>query len=125
MTKKVLVIDDSPLMHRMYELALRAYPNHQIEPVCAADGHAGLQQLNEHGDVELIFLDVNMPSMSGLEFLNIVQGDEALRPIPVVLQSTEDHADDIARGLESGATAYLTKPFTPEQLHGVLDQILN
>lgn len=125
MRKKVLVVDDSQLMHRMYDLALKAYARHELEPHFASDGFEGLTSLHDHPDVEVIMLDVNMPSMSGLEFLERVKAEDAFRDIPVVLQSTEDSEDDIARGLEAGAYGYLTKPFTPQRLHTLLDEVLS
>lgn len=123
--RKVLVVDDSQLMHKMYELALRAYPGCVVEAHCAANGYEGLAQLKSHPDVDLIMLDVNMPTMSGLEFLSHVKKEPALREIPVVLQTSEDSKDDMRRGLEAGARAYLTKPFTPQQVHALLDLIFN
>jgi CheY-like chemotaxis protein len=122
---KVLVVDDSQLIHKMYELALRAYPRCELESHFASDGFEGLAQLQRHPDIGLIMLDVNMPSMSGLEFLTRVKAEPALRGIPVVLQSTEDSEDDIRRGMEAGAWGYLTKPYTPQRLHALLDEILD
>jgi two-component system chemotaxis response regulator CheY len=123
--RKVLVVDDSQLMHKMYELALRAYPGCEVEAHFAANGYEGLAQLKCHPDTDLIMLDVNMPTMSGLEFLAHVKGEPVLREIPVVLQTSEDSEDDMRRGLEAGAEGYLTKPFTPDRVHGVLDQIFS
>ena len=124
MKKKVLVVEDSLLLHKMFDLSLRAYPTHEIEPVFAIDGREGLIKLGQHNDVDLILLDVNMPNMSGLEFLEHLRREEAFRDVAVVLQSTEDQQEDIDRGLEAGAVGYLTKPFTPAQLHALLDNVL-
>ena len=122
--KKVLVVDDSQLMHKMYALALKAYPGCEVEPQFATDGFDGLARLHEHPDIDLIMLDVNMPSMSGLEFLERLKAERAFKSIPVILQSTEDSRDDIQRGLALGACGYLTKPFTPQRLHALLDEVL-
>src|SRR5256885_6609035 len=67
-TKKVLVVDDSKLLHRMFEMMLRGFPL-----VHAFDGREALDRLAEHKDVELILLDINMPRMNGLEFLTAVK----------------------------------------------------
>lgn len=125
MQKKVLVVDDSKLLHKMFDIALRSYRACTLQTVFALDGEEGLTRLSEHPDVDLVLLDVNMPTMSGLEFLRRVKAQPGLRDIRVVLQSTEDSKDDVARGLEAGANGYLTKPFTPPQLHALLDQMLS
>ncbi|HTR21728.1 MAG TPA: response regulator [Gemmatimonadales bacterium] len=124
MPKKVLVVDDSILLHRMYELALKSYARAEIAPVLASDGREAFVRLQEHPDVVLILLDVNMPAMSGLEFLERLRAEPAFRDVRVVLQSTEDQIQDVRRGLAAGAVGYLTKPFTPRQLHQLLDVVL-
>ena len=124
MRKKVLVVDDSVLLHKMYELALKAYKGMPLDAHFASDGREGLSRLHENPDMDLILLDVNMPTMSGLEFLQHVKAEQAFAAIPVVLQSTEDSAEDIERGIAAGAHGYLTKPFTPKQLHEMLDEVL-
>jgi len=124
MSVKVLVVDDSVLLHKMYDLALRAYRGCVVEPLFAANGREGLIQLQAHPDVALVLLDVNMPTMSGLEFLKQVKAEPVIAGIPVVMQSTEDQQGDIQRALEAGAVGYLTKPFTPAQLHALLNDAL-
>jgi CheY-like chemotaxis protein len=120
---KVLVVDDSLLMHKMYALALRAYPR-GVEVLFAANGREGMARLQEHPDTALVLLDINMPELNGLEFLARLRAEPALRDVPVVLQSTEDQQEDMERGLQAGARGYLTKPFTPPQLHQLLDAVL-
>jgi CheY-like chemotaxis protein len=124
MPVKILVVDDSTLLHKMYDLALRAYRACAIEPHFASNGRDGLVQLQAHPDVALILLDVNMPTMSGLEFLRHVKAEPAMAHVPVVMQSTEDQQDDVRRALDAGASSYLAKPFTPAQLHALLDTYL-
>lgn len=124
MSVKVLVVDDSVLLHKMYDLALHAYRGCAVQPLFAANGREGLIQLQAHPDVALILLDVNMPTMSGLEFLKQVKAEPVIAGIPVAMQSTEDQQGDIQRALEAGAVGYLTKPFTPAQLHALLDDVL-
>ena len=125
MKKKVLVVDDSLLLHRMYDLALRSYARCVVEPHFAASGAEALERLSEHPDMSLIMLDINMPAMTGLECLDRLRREPALCEIPVVLQSTEDQLSDIHRGLAAGARGYLTKPFSPAQLHQLLDTVLS
>ena len=91
--------------------------------IFAQNGQEGLVRLHEHPDTDLILLDINMATMSGLEFLSRVKSESAFRSIDVILQTTEDSSRDVARGLEAGARAYLPKPFTPQQLHEKLDEV--
>ncbi len=116
--KKVLVVDDSKLLHRMFEMMLRGFPL-----VHAYDGREGLDRLGEHKDVDLILLDINMPRMNGLEFLAAVKGNPELAKIPVVIITTEGTEDDTQRGMQAGAAAYVKKPFRNEELLGVITKL--
>jgi len=118
--KKALVIDDSSLIHKMFKVML---PSSTL--VCAADGREALQRLTEHPDVELIFLDINMPNMNGLEFLAQVKADAALAPIPVIIVSTEGKEEDTIRGLRAGAAAYIKKPFRNEVVQSLIRKVLD
>jgi len=116
--KKVLVVDDSKLMHKMYEVMLRQYPL-----VYALDGREALARLEEHQDVDLVLLDINMPNMNGLEFLGEMRADSGKSGIAVVVISTEGREEDTARGLEAGAAAYLKKPFHREEILYVIARL--
>jgi two-component system, chemotaxis family, chemotaxis protein CheY len=117
-TKKILVVEDSRLIHKMYEVMLRP-----ITLVSAFDGQDGLAKLNQNPDVDFIILDINMPKMTGLEFIAHIKAVPALANIPVVIVSTEGKEEDVARGLRSGATAYLRKPFQREDLLKIVNRI--
>jgi two-component system chemotaxis response regulator CheY len=116
--KKALVIDDSKLIHKMFSVLLR-----NCELVHAHDGREALQRLQEHPDVEVILLDINMPNMNGLEFLDVVKRDGALAGIPVIIISTEGKEEDTIRGLEAGAAAYIRKPFQAEEVLDILARL--
>lgn len=117
--KKALVIDDSSLIHKMFKLML---PHSTV--VCAADGREALQKLAAEPDVDLIFLDINMPAMNGLEFLAQVKADAALAQIPVIIVSTEGKEEDTIRGLRAGAAAYVKKPFRNEALQDLIRKVM-
>ena len=125
MSRKILVVDDSKLMQRMYDIALKAYLGCATELHCVNSGEEALAWLAANQDVSMMFLDVNMPGMSGLELLVHIQADDSLRDIPVVLQSTADSFAEMERGLTLGANAILIKPFTTVRLHALLDQVLS
>jgi len=117
-SRKILIIDDSKLIHKMFEVML---PEHRL--VHAIDGVEGLQKLAEHADVGLILLDINMPRMNGLEFLDEVKGDKAFSEIPVVVISTRGKEEDTLRAMESGASEYITKPFQSEQVLDIVSRL--
>lgn len=112
---KVLVVDDSELMHRMYSLFLRG-----VSLVHARDGEEALERLGEHDDVDLMLLDINMPKKSGFEVLAAL-GERGVVPrLPVIVITTEGREEDAARGLAAGAAAYLTKPFQADQIRSAI-----
>jgi CheY-like chemotaxis protein len=117
-SKKILVVEDSRLIHKMYEVMLRP-----IALVSAFDGQDGLAKLKQNPDVDFIILDINMPKMTGLEFIAHIKAVPDLANIPVVIVSTEGKEEDVARGLQSGATAYLRKPFQREDLLKIVNRI--
>lgn len=116
--RKVLVVDDSKLMHKMYEVMLRQYPL-----VYALDGRQALDRLRDNSDVELVLLDINMPNMNGLEFLAQLRSDGAWAALPVIIISTEGREEDTARGIEAGANAYIKKPFHSEEILDVIARL--
>jgi CheY-like chemotaxis protein len=118
-TRKVLVVEDSRLIHKMYEVMLRP-----CMLIAAHDGCEGLARLAEHPDADVIILDINMPHMTGLEFLEQVKGKPEYASIPVVIVSTEGKEEDVARGLRAGAAAYLKKPFQREDLLKIIGRLV-
>ena len=121
--QKVLVVEDSVLLHKMYDLILMRYRDRGATVVHAFNGKEALVQLNDHPDTDLIILDINMPVMSGLEFLNYRGQTKVFQGIPVILVTTEGREEDTRRGLSAGARAYLSKPFHPNDLHKLIDKI--
>jgi len=121
MLKKVLLVDDSALIHQMYKMALMRY---KCIIVPAKNGQEALDLLPKHPDIDLILLDINMPVMGGLEFLTKIKAVSGYTHIPIVIQSTEGKEEDTKRGLELGATAYLTKPIQTGALHALIEKLV-
>ncbi len=122
---KILVVEDSELLHRMYDLIFMRYKAQGGTIIHAFDGQDALHRLADHPDVDLIVLDINMPVMSGLEFLLYCKREKVFESIPVIIISTEGKEEDTIRGLQAGARAYLTKPFQPTDLHKLIDRIFS
>ena len=79
---------------------------HQIKNYCTQTGHCP----------ELIFLDINMPVMNGLEFIKQLPEVENGKGVPVVMITTEGSESHVVEALSCGAKGYIRKPFTPEQV---------
>jgi CheY-like chemotaxis protein len=106
MIKKILLVDDSRtvlLMERMI-LAKQAY-----DLVLAHDGLQGIEVAREERP-DLIVMDVVMPRMDGLEALQRIRADEALRDTPVMLVTTRGEPEHVERGYAAGCSEYVTKP---------------
>lgn len=73
---------------------------------------------------DVIVSDIRMPEMSGLELLEIVRGDEGLQGVPVVLLTAKGMTQDRISGYDAGADAYLPKPFDPEELVCICDNVI-
>jgi two-component system chemotaxis response regulator CheY len=116
--ERILVVDDSRLIHKMFDVMLQKYAL-----VHAMDGREGLERLHDNSDVDLILLDINMPNMNGLEFLREVKATASWCDIPVVIVSTEGKEEDTAEALEAGAAAYIKKPFRGEEILSVIERL--
>ena len=121
--QKILIVEDSELLHRMYDVVFRQHRNNSGVLLHAFNGKEALERLAQHPDVDLILLDINMPIMSGLQFLQYCQAQRVFRGIPVIVISTEGKHDDTIRALQAGARGYLTKPFKPVDLHALIDRV--
>lgn len=120
MLKKILVVDDSALIHQMYRLVMSRY-NCTIAD--AMNGQEALDILAVQHDVDLILLDINMPVMNGVQFLEKASAIGIVTRIPVIVISTEGKEEDTIRGLKLGARGYLKKPFHPSELHDLIEKI--
>lgn len=112
---KVLIVDDSSVMRKIVERALRQAGLELTEVLEASNGAEALTQV-EKGGLDMILSDINMPVMDGLEFLKNLAGVEAAKGVPVIMITTEGSEARVVEALSAGAKGYLRKPFTPEQV---------
>jgi two-component system sensor histidine kinase and response regulator WspE len=103
--KRVLVVDDSITVREVERQLLRA---HGYEVAVAVDGQDGWNAARAES-FDLIVTDVDMPRMNGFDLLRYIRGDTALTRVPVMIVSYKDREEDRLRGLELGASYYLTK----------------
>lgn len=122
MSSKILAVDDSKIIRKIISGAVELLGYEFLE---AADGRLGLQALiDNQGDVSLVLLDWNMPNLNGIETLEAIKADPATRHIPVMMVTTESERANVVRAVKAGATNYLTKPFSQEDLIGKMMECL-
>ena len=120
--KRVLVVDDSSMIRALFRHSLAGAKDIRVRE--ARNGQEALDAISADGEPDLIFLDVNMPVMDGLEFLATSAGAGLVERVPVVIVSTEGREEDVQRGLDAGARAYLRKPFKPAELVPLVEKLL-
>jgi CheY-like chemotaxis protein len=119
-----LVVDDSPLHHQMYKLIFGRGTLQGSTVYHATNGREGYALFMAHPELTLVLLDLNMPEMNGLEFLERRRADKLHPHVPVVLVTTESTPDDEARGRAAGAWDYLRKPFQPADVERLAQRVL-
>lgn len=112
MAKSVLVVDDSPLIHRLLEVRLK---DENVELIHAMNGQAGLEAA-KHVKPDLILLDVHMPGLGGFDVCTRLKDDPDTATIPVIFITGASDALDKVKGLDLGAVDYVTKPFEVAEL---------
>jgi two-component system chemotaxis response regulator CheY len=112
---RALIVDDSSVMRKIIERALRQAGLDPLVVHEAGSGVDGLELLKSKS-VDLILSDINMPSMDGLEFLRQVRAQNLAPGIPVVMITTESSEEHVKQAIMAGAQGYIRKPFTAEQV---------
>lgn len=110
--KKILVVDDSPTTRKVIVLTLKQKGYILVE---AKDGLEALSKINDERP-DLILLDIILPKMDGYRILSIVKKTPELKNTPVIMLTSKDGLVDKVKGKLAGSTAYLTKPFEPNDL---------
>jgi len=124
MPNAFLVVDDSKLHHQMYKVVFSRGKLAGSTVYYATNGREGYSLLAAHPELTLVFLDLNMPEMNGLEMLERRRVEKLHLHVPVVLVTTEGTPDDEARGRAAGAWDYLRKPFKPADLERMVERAL-
>ena len=118
--KRILAVDDDPLILRLLQVNLEI-ENYDV--LLAHDGQEACEvAIAEKPD--LILLDIMMPRMDGLQACKELKANPEVSDIPVVFLSAKAQQEDIDEGLALGASAYLTKPFEPDQLIEVIERLI-
>lgn len=123
MPQDVLIVDDSTVIRHMVKRTMELAGLDIGNVFEASNGIEALAQLNDH-DVAVMLVDINMPTMNGIQLLTRMKDNDRLRGIPIVIVSTEGSKERIAQLEEIGAFGYIRKPFQPEQLRDVLKPLI-
>ncbi len=115
---RALVIDDSRTMRRIVSRILQDIGYETVE---AEHGQDALDVLADGPLPDLACVDWNMPVMDGLTFVTRVRQDPALRPMTLMMVTTESEHSQIVRALAAGAHEYLIKPFTADAVREKLE----
>jgi two-component system chemotaxis response regulator CheY len=119
----VLIVDDSTIMRKIIGRGIRQAVADILEDVYeAGDGLEALAELDKH-EVSMVFSDVNMPNMSGLEFLRAL-AETPHKGKPVIMVTTEGVERTVLEALSLGAVGFVRKPFEAAQLESVIRQAL-
>ena len=110
---KALTVDDSPTIRHIVAKTLKPLG---FEVFQAGDGLEALKVIEEHGKMDLIVLDWNMPNMDGYEFLVEVRKREDLADMKIMVLTTENQRHFIIKAIMAGANEYLMKPFSSDML---------
>jgi CheY-like chemotaxis protein len=124
----VLLIEDD---EDHADLVMHVLEEHNDRHTCThvSDGDAALAYLrneayrHELARPDLILLDINLPRVSGLDILDVIKRDEALRPIPVVVLTTSAAEADRAQAYNRHANSYLVKPISFEGFEALLAEV--
>jgi two-component system chemotaxis response regulator CheY len=120
--RTILLVDDSMMIQALYKQVLMRRKD--VRTTSVSNGKEALERIARDGEPALILLDVNMPVVDGLAFLEQSAEGGLTARVPVIIVSTEGSDADVARGMERGARGYLRKPFRPQELLVVVEQWL-
>ena len=123
MALDVLIVDESAAIRKILQRVLRQTDIIFGEVHEAGDGLEALEVL-KNKTVGLILSDINMPNMDGIQFLAQVKANEAWKAVPVVMITTEGSQAKVMEAVELGASGYVRKPFTADQIKEKLTGLL-
>lgn len=115
----ILAVDDSASMRAAVRFTLEGAGYRALE---ACDGQDALSKMSQ--DVRLVLTDLNMPRMNGIDLVKAIRANSQYRGLPIVMLTTESQELQKQAGRAAGATAWIVKPFKPEQLIAVLKKVL-
>ena len=123
MEQKILIVDDEAHIRMLIEQTLEELEDDGVEFLTAENGEIALEIIQKENP-KLVFLDVMMPKMNGMEVCRRVKKDLELKDVFIVLLTAKGQELDRQRGQEVGADVYMTKPFDPEIILSKAKEVL-
>jgi DNA-binding response OmpR family regulator len=123
MSQKILIVDDESHIRMLINQTLEELEDEGVEFLSADNGEAALDLIQDEKP-DLVFLDVMMPKMNGMEVCRRVKKELKFSDVFIVLLTAKGQEMDRQRGQEVGADVYMTKPFDPEAILSKAKQVL-
>lgn len=123
MEQKILIVDDEAHIRMLIEQTLEELEDDGVEFLTAENGEIALEIIQKEKP-QLVFLDVMMPKMNGMDVCKKVKKELGLDKVYIVLLTAKGQELDRQKGQEVGADVYMTKPFDPEVLLNKAKQVL-
>ncbi|MGA9240155.1 MAG: response regulator [Robiginitalea sp.] len=124
MDKKLLIVDDEAHIRMLIEQTLEDLEDEGVELLFADNGADALRIIQEERP-DLVFLDVMMPKMNGMEVCQKVKKELKITDTYIILLTAKGQEVDRQKGLDMGANKYMTKPFDPDEMLSIAEEILN
>ena len=115
MGQKILIVDDEAHIRMLIEQTLEELEDEGVEFLTAENGEKALELITTEKS-QLVFLDVMMPKMNGMEVCRRVKKELLLNDVHIVLLTAKGQELDRQKGIEVGADVYMTKPFDPDAI---------
>ena len=123
MEQKILIVDDESHNRMLIEQTLEELEDDGVEFLTAENGEIALEIIQRENP-QLVFLDVMMPKMNGMDVCKKVKKELGLDNVYIVLLTAKGQELDRQKGQEVGADVYMTKPFDPEVILSKARQVL-
>jgi two-component system chemotaxis response regulator CheY len=121
MKKVILSVDDSATVRQMVSFTLKSAGYEVME---ANDGQDALAKLNAPVSLSMVITDLNMPTMNGIVLIQRLRDHPTYKYVPILVLTTESEQAKRQAARSAGATAWIVKPFRPEQLVAVVQKVL-
>jgi DNA-binding response OmpR family regulator len=119
---RVLIADDDPVIRHLLTAVVK---QQQCEVVTASDGREAYRILQADSKFRAAILDISMPFLEGLDLVHYMRSEKRLMKIPIMIITAEENLKLMNDSFSAGATAFLPKPFTPEQLESAICMLLH